>query len=336
MHPDVKANFLMSPPLVVAYGIAGRIDIDLAAEPLGHNDDGESVYLRDILPASSEITELIGQSVDASTFKQTYDGISDGVPEWDGLASAEGALYPWREESTYVQKPPFFEDFKREPEPISEIKGARILGIFGDSVTTDHISPAGAIATDSPAGQYLIHHGVKGRDFNTYGARRGNDRVMARGTFANKRVKNLMLPGVEGGFTIQYPDEKQTTIYEAAMHYTRNGVPTVIFAGNDYGMGSSRDWAAKGAKTSGRQSGHRGKLRAYPPQQPNRNGNFAVAVPERRERTIPRIGWERSHQYYRRDGRPPTGANCQDGDYRRNRREAGNGTARANRRFNRS
>ena len=251
VHPDVKANFLMSPPLVVAYGIAGRIDIDLAAEPLGHNDDGEAIYLRDILPSHSEITELIGQSVDASTFKQTYDGISDGVPEWDDLESAEGALYPWREESTYVQKPPFFEDFKREPEPISEIKGARILGIFGDSVTTDHISPAGAIAMDSPAGQYLIHHGVEGRDFNTYGARRGNDRVMARGTFANKRVKNLMLPGVEGGFTIQYPDEKQTTIYEAAMHYTRNGVPTVIFAGNDYGMGSSRDWAAKGPKLQG-------------------------------------------------------------------------------------
>ena len=251
VHPDVKANFLMSPPLVVGYGIAGRIDIDLTTEPLGHNDDGEAVYLRDIWPPQSEITDLISQSVDASTFKRTYDGISDRVPEWDDLEGAEGALYPWRAESTYVQKPPFFENFEPEPAPISDIKEARILGIFGDSVTTDHISPAGSIAADSPAGQHLIDHGVEGRDFNTYGARRGNDRVMARGTFANKRVKNLMLPGVEGGFTIQFPDEKQTTIYEAAMHYIQNDIPTVIFAGNDYGMGSSRDWAAKGPKLQG-------------------------------------------------------------------------------------
>ena len=251
VHPDVKANFLMSPPLVVAYGIAGRIDINLAAEPLGHNDDGEAVYLRDIWPSQSEITDLISQSVDASTFRRTYEGMSDRVPEWDDLEGAEGALYPWREESTYVQKPPFFENFKPEPDSISDIKEARILGIFGDSVTTDHISPAGSIAAESPAGRYLIEHGVDGRDFNTYGARRGNDRVMARGTFANKRVKNLMLPGVEGGFTIQYPDEKQTTIYEAAMHYMQNDISTVIFAGNDYGMGSSRDWAAKGPKLQG-------------------------------------------------------------------------------------
>ena len=251
VHPDVKANFLMSPPLVVAYSIAGRIDINLATEPLGHNDAGEAVYLRDIWPSHSEITDLISQSVDAATFKRTYEGISDHVPEWDDLEGAEGALYPWREESTYVQKPPFFENFKPQPDPISDITGARILGIFGDSVTTDHISPAGSIAAESPAGQFLIDLGVDARDFNTYGARRGNDRVMARGTFANKRVKNLMLPGVEGGFTIQYPDEKQTTIYEAAMHYMQNGVPTVIFAGNDYGMGSSRDWAAKGPKLQG-------------------------------------------------------------------------------------
>ena len=251
VHPDVKANFLMSPPLVVAYGIAGRIDINLATDPLGQNDDGEAVYLRDIWPSHSEISDLISQSVDADTFKRTYEGMSDHVPEWDDLEGAEGALYPWRAESTYVQKPPFFYNFEPQPTPISDIREARILGIFGDSVTTDHISPAGSIAADSPAGQYLIDHGVSGRDFNTYGARRGNDRVMARGTFANKRVKNLMLPGVEGGFTIQFPDDKQTTIYEAAMHYMQNGVPTVIFAGNDYGMGSSRDWAAKGPKLQG-------------------------------------------------------------------------------------
>ena len=251
VHPDIKANFLMSPPLVVAYGIAGRIDIDLVSEPLGHNDDGDAIYLSDIWPSGSEIAELISQAVDAKTFKQAYEEIGGQAPEWDELEGATGVLYPWREESTYVQKSPFFENFKPEPAPISDIKGARILGIFGDSVTTDHISPAGAIASDSPAGQYLIDHGVESRDFNTYGARRGNDRVMARGTFANKRVKNLMLPGVEGGFTTQYPDRKQTTIYEAAMHYIESGIPTVIFAGNDYGMGSSRDWAAKGPKLQG-------------------------------------------------------------------------------------
>ena len=251
IHPEVKANFLMSPPLVVAYGIAGRIDIDLTNEPLGHNDDGEPVYLRDIWPSHREIADLISQTVDAKMFKEIYEKIGSQAPEWDALEGVTGELYPWSEESTYIQKPPFFADFKREPAPISDIKSARILGIFGDSVTTDHISPAGPIAPDSPTGRYLQEQGVSRRDFNTYGSRRGNDRVMSRGTFANPRVKNLMLPGVEGGFTIQYPEEKQTTIYEAAMHYVENGIPTVIFAGGEYGMGSSRDWAAKGPKLLG-------------------------------------------------------------------------------------
>jgi aconitate hydratase len=251
VHPEIKANFLMSPPLVVAFGVAGRIDIDLTTEPLGHNDVGEAVYLKDIWPTRQEITEMIAAAVDRRTFREIYESIGNQAPEWEKLSGATGVLYPWNERSTYVQHPPFFEGFAREPAPISDVVDARILGIFGDSVTTDHISPAGAIAAASPTGEYLQEHGVEIRDFNTYGSRRGNDRVMSRGTFANRRVRNLMTPDVEGGYTLQYPEETQTTIYEAALHYSENEVPTVIFAGQDYGMGSSRDWAAKGPKLLG-------------------------------------------------------------------------------------
>ena len=251
VHPEIKANFLMSPPLVVAFGVAGRIDIDLTTEPLGHNDAGEAVYLKDIWPTRQEISEMIAAAVDQRTFRKIYESIGNQAPEWEELSGATGVLYPWNERSTYVQHPPFFEGFAREPAPISDVVDARILGIFGDSVTTDHISPAGAIAAASPTGEYLQEHGVEIRDFNTYGSRRGNDRVMSRGTFANRRVRNLMTPDVEGGYTLQYPEETQTTIYEAALHYSENEVPTVIFAGQDYGMGSSRDWAAKGPKLLG-------------------------------------------------------------------------------------
>ncbi len=251
VHPEIKANFLMSPPLVVAYGLAGRIDIDLAKEPIGHNDSGKAVYLRDIWPTRKEITDMVGAAVDRKTFKEMYESIGNQAPEWEELAGATGVLYPWNERSTYIQHPPFFDGFSREPAQISDITEARILGIFGDSVTTDHISPAGAIAAASPTGSYLQERGVETRDFNTYGARRGNDRVMSRGTFANRRVRNLMTPDIEGGYTLQYPEGTQTTIYEAALHYSENDVPTVIFAGQDYGMGSSRDWAAKGPKLLG-------------------------------------------------------------------------------------
>ncbi len=251
VHPEIKANFLMSPPLVVAFGVAGRIDIDFTTEPLGHNKAGEAVYLKDIWPTRQEIAEMIAAAVDRRTFREMYESIGNQAPEWEELSGATGVLYPWNERSTYVQHPPFFEEFAREPVPISDVVDARILGIFGDSVTTDHISPAGAIAAASPAGEYLQEHGVETRDFNTYGSRRGNDRVMSRGTFANRRVRNLMTPDVEGGYTLQYPDGTQTTIYEAALQYSANEVPTVIFAGQDYGMGSSRDWAAKGPKLLG-------------------------------------------------------------------------------------
>ncbi|MCY4567834.1 MAG: aconitate hydratase AcnA, partial [Candidatus Poribacteria bacterium] len=251
VHPEIKANFLMSPPLVVAFGVAGRIDIDFTTEPLGHNEAGEAVYLKDIWPTRQEIAEMIAAAVDRRTFREMYESIGNQAPEWEELSGATGVLYPWNERSTYVQHPPFFEGFAREPAPISDIVDARILGIFGDSVTTDHISPAGAIAAASPTGEYLQEHGVETRDFNTYGSRRGNDRVMSRGTFANRRVRNLMTPDVEGGYTLQYPNGTQTTIYEAALQYSANEVPTVIFAGQDYGMGSSRDWAAKGPKLLG-------------------------------------------------------------------------------------
>ena len=248
VHRDVKASFLMSPPLVVAYALAGRVDVDLTSEPLGHNDDNEPVYLRDVWPTREEIADLIAQSLDANTFKRLYAEIANQAPEWDELDIPTGELYHWSEESTYIQKPPFFEGFKLEPTPITDIQGARVLAILGDSVTTDHISPAGAIGADSPAGKYLIEHGVQRRDFNTYGARRGNDQVMSRGTFANNRIKNAMLPDVEGGYTVTYPSGEQTTMYEVGQHYLQQNTPLVVFTGKEYGAGSSRDWAAKGPK----------------------------------------------------------------------------------------
>ena len=248
VHRDVKASFLMSPPLVVAYALAGRVDVDLTSEPLGHNDGDEPVYLRDVWPTREEIADLIAQSLDANTFKRLYAEIANQAPEWEELDIPTGELYHWSDESTYIQKPPFFDGFELEPAPITDIQGARVLAILGDSVTTDHISPAGAIGADSPAGKYLIEHGVDRRDFNTYGARRGNDRVMSRGTFANNRIKNAMLPDVEGGYTVTYPSGEQTTMYEAGQHYLQQNTPLVVFTGKEYGAGSSRDWAAKGPK----------------------------------------------------------------------------------------
>lgn len=251
VHRDVKANFLMSPPLVVAYALAGTIDIDLNGEPLGYSDAGAPVYLADVWPASREIAELVSQSVDPASFKRLYAKIDDQSPEWDKLEPPEGGIYRWSEASTYIQKPPFFEDFKLQPESITDIRGARVLALLGDSVTTDHISPAGAIGADSPAGKYLVSRKIPVKDFNTYGSRRGNDRVMTRGTFANNRVKNLMLPGVEGGYTLKFPSKEKTSIYDAAQYYAQQGTPLVVFAGAEYGSGSSRDWAAKGVALLG-------------------------------------------------------------------------------------
>jgi aconitate hydratase len=253
VNPDVRANYLASPPLVVAYALAGSMTIDLAAEPLGAGKDGAHVYLKDLWPSSAEIADFIRAYVTPEMFKARYADVFKGDARWQAVGGSKtGQTYEWDAASTYVQSPPYFEDLTGEaPSPLTDIEDARILGLFLDSITTDHISPAGSIAKSGPAGKYLIAHGVGAADFNSYGARRGNHEVMMRGTFANIRIKNQMVPGVEGGVTIHYPGGAQAPIYDAAMQYKAEGVPLVIFAGREYGTGSSRDWAAKGTRLLG-------------------------------------------------------------------------------------
>src|SRR4026209_2924843 len=246
VHQSIKANFLMSPPLVVAFAIAGRVDLDLSSDPLGTGNDGEEIYLRDIWPTMAEINALMSAAFDPETYRRLYGNFAEQNPLWNEIPSSTGDVYQWELESTYIREPPYFEDFHSTLLPVSDVKGARPLAIFGDSVTTDHISPAGAIKPSSPAGLYLQERGVEIRDFNSYGARLGNHEVMVRGTFANVRIKNLMVPGVEGGVTMYHPGEERMSIYDAAMRYQSEGVPLVIVAGQEYGTGSSRDWAAKG------------------------------------------------------------------------------------------
>lgn len=250
IHPYVKANYLASPPLVVAYALAGTVDIDLAEEPLGTDKEGNEVYLKDIWPTSEEIAEFLDSAIRPELFDKQYGDIFKSE-EWDEIPVGGGELYDWKEESTYIQEPPFFVDMGEEPEPIKPINGARALVKVGDSITTDHISPAGNIKKESPAGQYLVEHGIEERDFNSYGSRRGNDRVMTRGTFANVRFKNQLAPGREGGFTNYFPDDEITTIFDAASRYKEDGTPLVALAGKQYGTGSSRDWAAKGTDLLG-------------------------------------------------------------------------------------
>jgi aconitate hydratase len=246
INPYTKANYLASPPLVVAYALAGTVDIDLTREPLGVDSDGKPVYLADIWPTTEEILEHLERAADRETFLRIYSNVESANPMWNEIPAAEGAVYEWDPKSTYIQEPPFFLEMAAEPAPIQPIHGARVLVEVGDSVTTDHISPAGAIAEDSPAGQYLISLGVVAKDFNSYGSRRGNDRVMTRGTFANVRLKNQLAPGTEGGWTTHWPSGEVTTIFEASQRYSKEGTPLLVVAGKDYGMGSSRDWAAKG------------------------------------------------------------------------------------------
>jgi aconitate hydratase len=251
VHQSIKANFLMSPPLVVAFALAGRIDLDFANEPIGSGNDGGDVYLRDIRPTMDEIKELMRAAFDPATYQRLYSNFAEQNPLWNEIPTSTGNVYQWEPESTYIREPPYFDDFHSSLESLSDVKGARPLAIFGDSVTTDHISPAGAIKPSSPAGLYLQNLGVDIKDFNSYGARRGNHEVMVRGTFANVRIKNLMVPGVEGGVTIYHPDGERMSIYDAAMRYQWAGVPLVIVAGQEYGTGSSRDWAAKGTRLLG-------------------------------------------------------------------------------------
>ncbi len=251
IHQNIKANFLMSPPLVVAFGLAGTVDIDMTKDPLGKGKDGKPVYLKDIWPSTKEVAAVMKYATDPEMYRKLFSAFGEGNPMWDEIPSSVGATYRWDEKSTYVRHPPYFDGFSMKPGKVSDIKGARVLGIFGDSITTDHISPAGGIRATAPAGKYLQDHGVGIADFNTYGARRGNHEVMMRGTFANVRIKNLMVPGSEGGVTIHQPSGEQTSIYEAAMRYQKDGVPSVVFGGDEYGQGSSRDWAAKGPQLLG-------------------------------------------------------------------------------------
>ena len=250
IHPLVKSNWLASPPLVVAYALAGNMNVNLQSEPLGEDQSGNPVYLRDIWPTPDEITAAV-QQVSSDMFHKEYAEVFDGTPEWQQITVSEAATYDWDEGSTYIRLSPFFDDMEKAPKPVEDIKGARILALLGDSVTTDHISPAGSIKAESPAGRYLLDHGVERGDFNSYGSRRGNHEVMMRGTFANIRIRNEMVPGVEGGMTRVTPNGEPMSIYDAAMVYQQQGVPLAVIAGKEYGSGSSRDWAAKGPRLLG-------------------------------------------------------------------------------------
>jgi aconitate hydratase len=251
VHQNIKANFLMSPPLVVAFALAGRVDVDLSKEPIGKDKDGKETFLRDLWPSLTEIRDAMQSALKPEVFRKLYRDFADQNPKWNEIPSSTGEVYQWDEKSDYIHEPPFFKDFSMEVGKIDNIVNARALGIFGDSVTTDHISPAGAIKASSPAGEYLKSRGIQPADFNSYGSRRGNDLVMTRGTFANVRIKNLMVPGTEGGITKHYPDGKQMSIFDAAMLYQRENLPLIILAGHEYGTGSSRDWAAKGTRLLG-------------------------------------------------------------------------------------
>ncbi len=251
VHAEVRMNYLASPPLVVAYAIAGRMDIDLYNDPIGQDDNGNNVYLRDIWPSQAELHDVVTANVTRQQFSNSYKNVFTGTERWQQLASSKGKLFQWQNDSTYIQNPPYFDNMQLKPDALKPIQAARVLAVLGDSVTTDHISPAGAIKANSPAGKYLVEHGVEPADFNSYGSRRGNHEIMMRGTFANIRLRNLLAPGTEGGVTLHLTSGAQMSIYDAAMRYRQEGYPLVIFAGKEYGSGSSRDWAAKGPNLLG-------------------------------------------------------------------------------------
>jgi aconitate hydratase len=246
IHPQVRANYLASPPLVVAYALAGRMDLDLTTEPIGEDESGNPVYLKDIWPSNAEVSKTIAESINDEMFKANYSDVFRGDEHWAKLDVPAGERYAWDPASEYVKNPPYFENMKSEPAALSDIRGARVLALLGDSITTDHISPAGNIAKTSPAGKYLMENGIEPADFNSYGARRGNHEVMVRGTFANVRLRNQLVPGVEGGYTRYLPTNEQMSIFDASTKYKADGTPLIVLAGKEYGSGSSRDWAAKG------------------------------------------------------------------------------------------
>jgi aconitate hydratase len=246
IHPLVQMNFLASPPLVVAYALAGSMEVNVLNDSLGEDAEGNPVYLKDIWPDAKEIHDAVGNNIDSTMFKSSYDSVFEGDENWKGIESPTGEIYSWDADSTYVRNPPYFVDMTLDTKPVSDISGARALALLGDSVTTDHISPAGSIAGDGPAADYLRAEGVEPADFNSYGSRRGNHEVMMRGTFANIRLRNQLAPGTEGGWTRHQPSDEQMSIYDAALKYQSEGTPLVVLAGTEYGTGSSRDWAAKG------------------------------------------------------------------------------------------
>jgi aconitate hydratase len=251
IHPLVRANYLASPPLVVAYALAGRMDLDLTTEPLGTDPAGKPVFLKDIWPTPQEIESTVRASVTSDQYRKQYSQVFEGDAHWKAMPVPADDIYQWDPKSTYIKLPPYFENMPKNAPPLVDIHGARVLAILGDSITTDHISPAGSIPVDSPAGKYLIAHGVKPHEFNSYGARRGNHEVMVRGTFGNIRLRNLLAPGTEGGWTLYLPTNEKMTIYDAAVNYRENAVPLIVLAGKEYGSGSSRDWAAKGTRLLG-------------------------------------------------------------------------------------
>jgi aconitate hydratase len=251
IHPLVRANYLASPPLVVAYALAGRMDVDLTTEPLGNDTAGKPVFLKDVWPSPQEIEATVRAAVTTAQYSKEYAEVYEGDARWKSMPIPEGDIYKWDPKSTYIKMPPYFDNMPKSPPALADIHGARVLAVLGDSVTTDHISPAGSIPVDSPAGKYLIANGVKPHEFNSYGARRGNHEVMMRGTFANIRLRNQLAPGTEGGWTLYLPGSEKISIYDAAVRYREAGVPLVVLAGKEYGSGSSRDWAAKGTRLLG-------------------------------------------------------------------------------------
>ena len=312
VSPDVRANFLASPPLVVAYAMKGTVTEDLVHDPIGQDQQGADVFLKDIWPTNAEVRQFVDDNVDRSMFERRYAQVYQGDERWRGIQVEGSDTYKWRAGSTYIANPPYFEGMGMQPDPVADIVDAKLLALLGDSITTDHISPAGSIKADSPAGQYLMEHQVSRDQFNSYGSRRGNHEVMMRGTFANIRIRNEMTPGVEGGVT-RY-DGEVMPIYDAAMRHKADGTPLVVVAGKEYGTGSSRDWAAKGTLLLGRARGDHRELRAHPPVQPDRHGR--PAAPVRAGRHPHDVGHGRRrdlhHPRRRRDPGAPDGAGGDD------------------------
>ena len=303
ISPDVRANYLASPPLVVAYALVGDMNVDISKEPLGKDKDGNDVFLKDIWPSSQEIAELVERTVTRASFQEKYADVFKGDDKWQGVEVPKQETYDWPATSTYVQNPPYFQGMDPKPGAIEDVVGAKVLAVLGDMITTDHISPAGSFKETSPAGKYLTERQVPPREFNSYGSRRGNHEVMMRGTFANIRIKNEMLSGVEGGYT-KGPNGDETSIFDAAMAWQEKGVPLVVFGGEQYGAGSSRDWAAKGTALLGVRGGHRGELRAHPPLQPGGHGRDPLRVHRRRHPQEPRPDRRGDGEHHGARGRP--------------------------------